>query len=292
MDHFLLGNLELEWDGGGFELLPGAYLEKFRCAPGVSDEIIRFQGWYEPLEAYTGYPMLMENSTYATFNIQGERLLVYHWGNRRFAFAVWPERIDAEKVNTCLFDPDMRSQPRLNADWFFGVSGLHKALLQRGAAILHASYIDWNGHAVLFTAPSGTGKSTQAELWAKYVGTEIVNGDRVLVRQCNGQWYAFGYPCCGSSKICLNRILPLRAIVVLLQGIENRIERQTVPQKVRALAAATEVYPWDGQEINRALDLAEQLAEDVPILQLVCKPDAAAVHTLKQYLEERYAADI
>lgn len=282
----------LEWDGGGFELLPGTYLERFRCAPGAAGETIRFQGRFAPLEAYTGCPMLTENSAYAMFDVHGERLLVYHWGNRRFAFAVWPDRIDAEKANTCLFDPDMRRQPRLNADWFFGVSGLHKALLQRGAVILHAAYIDWEGQAVLFTAPSGTGKSTQAELWEQYAGAEIINGDRALVRQEDGKWYALGYPCCGSSKICVNRTLPLRVIVMLRQGEENRVERLTVSRKIRALTAATEIYPWDGLEVNRALDLAALLAEDVPVVRLTCRPDEEAVKTLKQYLEGQYAADI
>lgn len=293
MDQFLLGDLILQWDGGGYNLIPGPYLGRFRCADSAAGApIIRFQGSFVPLEAYTQYPMVTENSVYAMFDVKGEPLLVYHWGHRRFAFAVWPERIDAGQVNTCWFDPDMRNQPGLGADWFFGVSGLHKALLQRGAAVLHASYIDWKGQAVLFTAPSGTGKSTQANLWKEFAGAEIVNGDRALVRQWKACWYAFGYPCCGSSKICLNRTLPLRAIVVLRQGEENRIEQLTALQKIRALAAATEVYPWDGLEINRALDIATQLAENVPVLKLICRPDEDAVKTLKKYLEGRYAADI
>lgn len=293
MDQFLLGDLILQWDGGGYHLIPGPYLEGFRCAHSAAEApMIRFRGSFVPLESYTQYPMITENSVYAMFDIKGEPLLVYHWGHRRFAFAVWPDRIDAGHVNTCWFDPDMHNQPGLSADWFFGVSGLHKALLQRGGAILHAAYIDWNGQALLFTAPSGTGKSTQAALWAKHAGVEIVNGDRVLVRQWNGQWYAFGYPCCGSSRICLNRTLPLRAIVVLQQGTENRVERLTAPQKIRALAAATEVYPWDNQEINRALDMAVLLAENVTVARLICRPDKEAVKTLHRFLEEQYATDI
>ena len=52
------------------------------------------------------------------------------------------------------------------------------------------------------------------------------------------------------------------------------------------------LYPWDGREINRALDIATQLAENVPVLKLICRPDEDAVKTLKKYLEGRYAADI
>lgn len=290
MDSYRLANLVLQWDGGGFELAPGRFLEFFRCDAMMSGDRIQFQGKFVSLEYYTRYPIITENSAYALFDINGEHMLIYHWGNRRFAFAIWPGRIDRQKIIECWFDPDMISQPKLNADWFFGVSGLHKALLLHGAAVLHASYINWNSQAVLFTAPSGTGKSTQAALWEKYAGAEIVNGDRVLVRQCDGRWYAFGYPCCGSSKICLNRTLPLCAIVVLQQGDENRIEQLTAAKKIRALTAATEMYPWDVSEIDRVFCMAEVLVQDVPVLRLVCRPDADAVYTLLNYLEEKYYA--
>ena len=286
MDYFQLGGLVLRWDGGGYQLLPGRYMERFRCPPHTPGERVCFCGCLTPLESYLRCPPVRENAVYATFDVGGERLLVYHWGNNRFAFAVWPERIDAARENVCLFDPDMLRQPGLNADWFFGVSGLHRALLQRGAPILHASYISWQGHAVLFSAPSGTGKSTQAGLWAQHAGAEIVNGDRVLLRKRDDRWYAFGYPCCGSSQICLNRTLPLRAIVLLRQGAENAVEELPAARQVQALAGAIEVYPWDSEEIGRALDL------EIPVIRLTCRPDGDAVDTLKRYLEGQYATDL
>lgn len=293
MDQYKLANITLQWDGGGFALARGRYMEQFRCTAAMSDEVIRFQSRFVPLEAYTRFPVVTENSAYALFDIKGEPMIIYHWGNRRFAFAVWPERITAEQVNECWFDPDMQNQPALNADWFFGVSGLHKALMLHGAVVLHASYINRDGQAILFTGPSGTGKSTQAALWADFAGAEIVNGDRVLLRQWGGRWYAFGYPACGSSKICLNQTLPLRTIVVLRQGRENHIEQLPMAQKIRALAVATEMYPWDAEEMNRALDIAEALARDVSVICLTCQPDIEAVTQLDRYLEgERYATDI
>lgn len=286
MDNYRFGNIMLQWDGRCFELARGRYLECFRCKTEMSEEILQFRGQFVSLDVYTQFQMLTENSVYALFDVHGEHLLIYHWGNRRFAFAIWPERIRSNQVNECWFDPDMVNQPKLNADWFFGVSGLHKALLQRGAAVLHASYIDRNGQAILFVAPSGTGKSTQAALWEKYAGAEVINGDRVLVRQCAGRWYAFGYPCCGSSKICLNRTLPLRIIVVLKQGVNNCIGKLTIAQKIRLLTAATEVYPWDTAEINRAMDLMEAMVKTVPVIGMSCQPDKGAVEVLNQYLEE------
>lgn len=295
MDSYKLADLIVEWDDEEFSLCEGRYLERFRYFPKseeLKDKIV-FQSRLVPLEKYTHYPMVKENYVYALFEVNGERMLIYHWGNRRFAFAVWPERIKPGQINECWFDPDMKNQPPLDADWFFGISGLHKALMLRGAAVLHASYIDRSGHAILFTAPSGTGKSTQAALWKEVMKTETVNGDRVLVKKIGGKWYACGYPCCGSSRICLNRNLPLRAIVILRQSSENCVSQLTLVQKISSLMTAEEMYPWDAEEMERALELAESIAQAIPVICLSCRPNEDAVRTLNNYLEETdYAFDI
>ena len=288
MDYYKLADIILEWDGEAFSLLKGRYMERFRCNPEQIElkEVIRFKACLVQLGKYTIYPILKENHVYTMFDVNGERMLVYHWGNQRFAFAVWPERIKKGQVNECWFDPDMKNQPAINADWFFGVSGLHKALMFHSAVILHASYVNCNSSAILFTAPSGTGKSTQADLWRQVMHTEIVNGDRVLVRKREGKWYACGYPCCGSSQICLNRTLPLRAIVILRQGSKNRIEHLSQAQKIRSLTVAAEVYPWDAEEMECAIDLAESIVHDITVICMSCLPNEDAVKTLNNYLEE------
>ena len=68
--------------------------------------------------------------------------------------------------------------------------------------ILHASYILYRGEAILFSAPSGTGKSTQAAFWKEHRGAEIINGDRVLVIKRDGVFYACGVYVSGTSGIC------------------------------------------------------------------------------------------
>ena len=85
----------------------------------------------------------------------------------------------------------------------------------RHALILHSSYLDVNGQALLFSGPSGIGKSTQADLWVRHRGAAILNGDKsLLIREPDG-WYAHGWPICGSSGICRNESRRIRAIVML-----------------------------------------------------------------------------
>ena len=67
-------------------------------------------------------------------------------------------------------------------------------LTNHGGFLLHASVIEYEGGAILFTAPSETGKSTQAQLWCDHAGAALVNGDRAAVRIMDGQVLACGTP--------------------------------------------------------------------------------------------------
>ena len=104
--------------------------------------------------------------------------------------------------------------------------GMETLFLRKNCLMLHAALIRWQGKGILFTAPSGTGKSTQAGLWEKYEEADILNGDRAAVRKDkNGCWQAYGLPYAGSSGIYRNEKAPVSAIIVLRQAYENRIQR-------------------------------------------------------------------
>lgn len=53
--------------------------------------------------------------------------------------------------------------------------------------LMHGVVISWKGRGYMFTAPSGTGKSTHASLWKKYLGddVEIINGDKPILNICD-----------------------------------------------------------------------------------------------------------
>ena len=63
-------------------------------------------------------------------------------------------------------------------------------LVNHQGFILHSSFISWQNNGILFTAPSGTGKSTQADLWKKYEDADIYNGDRTIIRKILRFWLA------------------------------------------------------------------------------------------------------
>ena len=178
----------------------------------------------------------------------------------------FPKRVEARTVLNCL------SAERLLGD--------------AGAVILHSSYIAWKDRGILFTAPSGTGKSTQAALWEQLRGAEVINGDRAVIRFENHQPLAGGLPFAGSSGICKNRELPLAAVVFLSQAETTTIRKLEGFAAFRALWEGCSVNIWDRENVNRISETVERICRTVPIYHLACTPDLSAVIALEQVLKE------
>jgi hypothetical protein len=165
--------------------------------------------------------------------------------------------------------------------------GAEHLLAEAGSVLFHCSYLDRNGKALLFTAPSGTGKSTQAELWQKYRGTEIVNGDRAAVSVRNGALLAEGIPFCGSSVYCKNASLPIGAVIYLSQAPETTIRRLRGREAFSRLWEGISVNTWYKQDLIRAADIVEKLAVEIPVYHLACRPDESAVIALEDALRKQ-----
>ena len=164
--------------------------------------------------------------------------------------------------------------------------GMETVFLQFNALMLHASFIRWMNQGILFSAPSGTGKSTQADLWEKYEQADIINGDRVGLRLHDGYWEAYGLPYAGSSGIYRNESAPVRAIIVLHQGKENRIRLLRPGEAIKYLYPEISVHRWDLCFAETAIDLLNNLTAMVPIYLLECLPNLGAVDLVKNTLKE------
>ena len=93
------------------------------------------------------------------------------------------------------------------------------ALLQKDVLLLHGSVMAFEGKAYLFTAPSGTGKSTHCRLWLSEIpGAYVLNGDKPLLRVEADQVFACGTPWQGKENYGRNEILPLEAICILARN--------------------------------------------------------------------------
>lgn len=159
-------------------------------------------------------------------------------------------------------------------------------IVRRGGFLLHATFVRWGNHAILFTAPSGTGKSTQAALWEKHRGARIVNGDRVAVTIEKGTVMAHGIPYCGTSGICGQAKLPVAAIVYLSQGPENRIEPLRGLQAFKRLWEGCSVQLWEEADVAMCSQTVTEAALRGNVVHLTCTPEEEAVRVLEAYLKE------
>lgn len=221
------------------------------------------------------------------FSVQGRQYLSVRYTRIRDAAVFAPGDWKNEEIEI-EWNPETQQAPSFTMNQLLAITGIHSPLLYRNCLTLHCSYILHRGRAILFAAPSGTGKSTQAALWEKYRGAEIINGDRALLFRRGGQWFAGGISVCGSSNICKNKTAPLLAVVLLEQGAENRVLPCTAGEKFRALLGGSAYHRWSREELELVSDLCLQAAEGVPMLRLHCRPDGDAVDTLERALEGIY----
>lgn len=166
-------------------------------------------------------------------------------------------------------------------------SGIFRMLAEHGGVVLHSSYIiTQRGEALLFSAPSGTGKSTQAELWRSTVGASIVNGDRTLITPTDAGADAAGIIWCGTSGICRDLTAPIRAIALISHGNENSARPATPIEAFSAILGQTTYDINDPCAVSAATDICARVISRVPVIRLSCLPDASAVHFYGKYLDE------
>lgn len=170
---------------------------------------------------------------------------------------------------------------------FVSLLSLEKRMNEYHQYILHSAFIVIKNQAILFTAPSGTGKSTQASLWEKYRNARVINGDRSLIAKEDNIYYACGWPICGSSEICLNEKYPIQCLVVLSQGKENKIEGLSKVEATKKLLAEITTNYYNTEFLNNVLDFIDDLISHIQIYHLTCDISENAVKCLENQINKQ-----
>ena len=146
--------------------------------------------------------------------------------------------------------------------------------------LMHGSVIAVDGYGYMFTAASGTGKSTHARLWREYLGDRavMVNDDKPLIKVTDDQVTAYGTPYNGKHRQGNNISVPLKAICVLTRGEENSI-REASSREVYHILLQQTFRPAGREELAKTLKLIDKLTNRVKFYILKCNMDISAAKT-------------
>jgi len=228
--------------------------------------------------------LLAETDSVDVFEDDGAFYFFYHITGEKVYYAL--RKVNKEKPSHHEITIPHEYEGKIWTRLVFSLINFDDIAAMMNASVFHASFIEYNGSAILFTAPCGTGKSTQAALWEMHQGAETINGDKVLIYEDNGNFFAAGLPFSGSSDICKNRILPVKAIVRLSQAKENTVTRLTGINAYKAVFEGCYHSKWSADFNKITSDVAVSFAGNVPVYHLACLPDENATQVLKNELFE------
>ena len=143
--------------------------------------------------------------------------------------------------------------------------------------VFHGSVIAVEGQGFLFTAKSGTGKSTHTALWREYLGDRaiMVNDDKPLISVRDNGIIVYGTPYNGKHHLGCNMSVPLKAICIITRGEKNSIVRIDKSEAYAMLLQ--QVYrPQDPLQMAKTLKLVDKLAASVELYKLACNMDMEA----------------
>ena len=150
--------------------------------------------------------------------------------------------------------------------------------LEKKVYLFHCSAVAVDGKAYLFTAASGTGKSTHVRLWRELLGDRavMVNDDKPLLRlKEDGTVLVYGTPWNGKHRLSNNVCCPVQAICILNRGEENGIEKISAQDAFPRLLVQT--YRPDGREKwKEVIDGVVKISHGVDLWSLHCNMELQA----------------
>ena len=147
--------------------------------------------------------------------------------------------------------------------------------------LFHGSVLAIDGKGYLFTAPSGTGKSTHTRLWKEYFKDRVivVNDDKPFLKIEGDEIFAYGTPWDGKHRLSSNIKVPLKGICILSQDKENWIKK--IDDKSVYPYLYNQVYHILNERENaiKTLQIFDKLLKIMPIYKMGCNISYDAVKT-------------
>lgn len=201
-----------------------------------------------------------------------------------FEVAVTPADIAYERQRSARADELEGAAVREHADPYLETLAVYRKLaqllVQDDILLMHGAVVAVDGQAYLFTAKSGTGKTTHTRLWMRQFGDRavMVNGDKPLLHITSEGVTVYGTPWDGKEHLSTNTSCPLKALCILTRSETNHIERISKKEALPMLCQQS-YRPCSPIGAQKMLALVDRLGSSVPLYRLGCnmEPEAALV---------------
>lgn len=150
-------------------------------------------------------------------------------------------------------------------------------LLEYNAIVFHSSVVAVNGYAYMFTAPSGTGKSTHTRLWRELLKDKavMINDDKPIIRFVDGEFYVYGSPFKGKHSLGENTKAKIKAICKISQAKENSIVKTTSQEILPTLLNQT-LRPDQSEKMDKLISIIINMLNKVSMYHLKCNTDISS----------------
>lgn len=198
-----------------------------------------------------------------------------------FLVSTTQEDIDFEAQREIICAEREGREPLKSSDDYREELAVYRKIAEKmpdyNTVLFHGSVIAVDGQGFLFTAKSGTGKSTHTRLWREYFGDKaiMVNDDKPLLKITDNGVIAYGTPYNGKHQLGCNMSVPIKALCILTRGEKNSIVR--IEKSDAYAMLLQQVYrPIKTLQMAKTLRLIDELAVNVELYRLTCNMDIEA----------------
>ena len=206
-----------------------------------------------------------------------------------FSIIMTSELVSAELEKQSYED---RKDADILTDTYLEILALYRAIAEHivddGIILFHGSAVAVDGEAYIFTALSGTGKSTHTRLWREYFGDRavMVNDDKPLISFVEDKAFVHGTPWNGKHNIDTNISLPIKSICILERDENNHIER--VPQRNAFPTLYQQTYrSRNPEKLLKTLSIVDRMSKSVPIYRLGCNMNIEAARVAYEGMQDK-----
>ena len=198
-----------------------------------------------------------------------------------FSVSTTPADIAFEREKSAREDAVEGHGPREYTDAYLETIAVQRKIAEKlfdcDTLLFHGSVIAVDGEAFLFTAKSGTGKSTHTRLWRELLGEKavMVNDDKPFLEITEREVIVHGSPWNGKHRLGANISVPLKAVCILERGEENKIHRISA-QEALAMLLQQSNRPMDRRKMPKYLELLDELSRKTAFYRLECNMDPQA----------------